>query len=158
MTYNLIILSCQIILGIFYIFTFSKIQQNFFKSFTSPKNNALVILFISSIISSSINLIHISDAVTDVMLFFLKQNNFLKGLFYAFCFFTGALFFSILFFRISFLVVGLLTPENEHDELNKNNKEIAWLHACVLLTLSYIIAPVLNNLAVSFIPYPKLPF
>jgi hypothetical protein len=66
--------------------------------------------------------------------------------------------FSLLFFRFSFIIVGFLTPENEEDELIKNNIELAVVHAIILIALSFLIAPALIQIASEFIPYPKMPF
>ena len=66
--------------------------------------------------------------------------------------------FSLVFFRLSFIVVGLLTPENEEDELMKNNIEIAAIHAIILIALSFVISPALIQIASEFIPYPKTPY
>jgi hypothetical protein len=158
MTHNIINLLSLLILGIVYIFTFSKIQNSFFSKITHPKNQATLIVFISSITSAVINLIHISDAASDAMLFFLDNNQLLKGMIFSISFFAGAWVFSWGFFRLSFFIIGNLTPENEMDELIKNNKEIAWLHAIIIIGLTFVIAPALVKIATAFIPYPKLPF
>lgn len=158
MTHNFINLFQLSILGIIYIFTFSKVQNSFFMKISQPKTQAILIVYLASIATASINLIHISDAASDVVLFFLQQNALIKGILYSFIFFTSAWFFSFLFFRGSFFIIGNLTPENEIEELKKNNTEIAYLHAIIIIALSFVIAPALNKIATSFIPYPKLPF
>ena len=56
------------------------------------------------------------------------------------------------------MVIGLLTPEKEEDELVKNNIELALIHSIILISLSFIIAPALTQIASEFIPYPKMPF
>jgi hypothetical protein len=155
---NLINLVSLLILGLIYIFTFSKVQNVFFSKITYPKNQATIILFIASIASACINLIHIAEAASNALMFFLEHGDSLKGVIYAIGFFIGAWIFSFLFFRFSFFIVGNLTPENEIDELVKNNKEIAWLHAIVIIALTFLIAPALSNIASSIIPYPKMPF
>ncbi len=133
-------------------------QNIFFSKISTPKNQATIIIYISSIAAASINLIHISDAASDAMLFFLNSNNVLKGLLYSSSFFASTWIFSFVFFRLSFFLVGKLTPENEIDELIKNNKEIACLHAVIILALAFLIAPSISKIATSFIPYPKMPF
>jgi hypothetical protein len=147
-----------IFLGIIYIFTFSKVQNVFFSKISQPKNQATIILYIASIGAACINLIHISDAASDAMLFFLEKEAIFKGLIYSTCFFASSWIFSFVFFKASFFIVGSLTPENEIDELIKNNKEIAWLHSIIIIALTFVIAPALNKIAVSAIPFPKLPF
>jgi hypothetical protein len=158
MIHNLIILISLIILGVLYVYAFAKIQHVFFSKISTPKNDAIIIVFISTIISSSINLIHISDTASDAMLFFLSNNSFLKGLLFSIAFFAGTWLFSFLFVRFSFFILGALTPENEIDELRNNNKEIAWLHGIILISLSFVVSPALTKIASSLIPYPKLPF
>ncbi|MBU6205748.1 MAG: hypothetical protein KJS45_10220 [Bacteroidetes bacterium] len=158
MIHNLLNLLCLIILGIIYIFTFAKVQNAFFSKISHPKNQATIIVYIASISAACVNLIHISDAASDAMLFFLDHDSLIKGIFYSLAFFTSAWVFSFLFFRASFFIVGSLTPENEVDELIKNNKEIAWLHALIIVALTFVISPALSKIATSFIPYPALPF
>jgi hypothetical protein len=155
---NVINLLCLLILGIIYIFTFSKVQDLFFSKITKPKNQASIILFIASIASACVNLFHISAAASDALLFFLEHDNILKGILFATGFFAGAWIFSLLFFRLSFFIIGNLTPENEVDELVKNNKEIAWLHAVIIIALTFVISPPLSKIATSLIPYPQMPF
>lgn len=158
MIHNLLNLLSLIILGIIYIFTFSKVQNSFFSKISHPKNQATIIVYIASIAAACINLIHISDVASDAMLFFLEHDSLSKGILYSVVFFASAWIFSFVFFRGSFFIVGSLTPENEMDELIKNNKEIAWVHALIIIGLTFVIAPALSKIATSFIPYPILPF
>lgn len=158
MIHNLLNLLSLIILGIIYIFTFSKVQNSFFSKISHPKNQATIIVYIASIAAACINLIHISDVASDAMLFFLEHDSLSKGILYSVAFFASAWIFSFVFFRGSFFIVGSLTPENEMDELIKNNKEIAWVHALIIIGLTFVIAPALSKIATSFIPYPILPF
>jgi hypothetical protein len=158
MIHNLLNLLSLVILGIIYIFTFSKVQNVFFSKISQPKNQATIIVYIASIAAACVNLIHISDAASDALLFFLEQESIVKGILYSVAFFASVWVFSFVFFRASFFIVGSLTPENEMDELIKNNKEIAWLHALIIVALTFVIAPALSKIATSFIPYPKLPF
>lgn len=153
---NLILL---LALGIVYLFFFAKIQHLFFQKFSQTnKNNAILIVFIASLISASINLIHIAELTTNANIFFLKINDYTSALIYSLSYFGGMWFFSIVFFRLSFLVTGLLTKEKEEDELIKNNIELALIHAIILIALSFVIAPALIQIASEFIPYPKMPF
>ncbi len=146
-------------LGLLYLFFFAKIQHRFFQHLSQPKkNNAVLIVFIASLISASVNLIHIADLTADTVRFFLKSGNFGSSILFAFSFFAGMWVFSILLFRLSYLVVGLLTPEKEEDELLKNNIELAIIHAVILISLSFVISPALVKIASEFIPYPKIPF
>lgn len=158
MTHQIINLITLLILGILYLYTFAMLQNKFFSKLTSPKNQAVLILYIAAIASASINLIHIADISSDALLFFLDQDNYIKGILYSVAFFSGMWLFSLAFFRTSFFIVGLLSPENEMDELIKNNKEIAWIHAIIVITISFVIAPAIVKIASSFIPYPTLPF
>ena len=52
----------------------------------------------------------------------------------------------------------MITKENEKIELQANNIELSLIHGVVLLVLSFLIGPALNQLANSLIPYPELPF
>jgi hypothetical protein len=52
----------------------------------------------------------------------------------------------------------MFTSQVEKHELSRNNREIAGLHGVILITLSFVIAPVLISIAAQFIPYPELPF
>lgn len=73
-------------------------------------------------------------------------------------FLYGHVDFSFILFHLSFLLIGFITPENENDELSKNNLEIAILHVIILISLTFIIAPALVKIAAEFIPYPEMPF
>ncbi len=112
----------------------------------------------AAISSACINLIHIADAASDAMLYFLDQDSILKGMLFCTGFFVMAWVFSFVLFRASFYIIGNLTPENEMDELIKNNTEIAWLHTIVIISLTFVIAPALSKIAIALIPYPKLPY
>ncbi len=145
-------------LGVLYLISFSKFKRFFFSKYGTTKNQALNILFLGSLVASSINLVHISEAASDAVLFFLNANSIFFALLYAFGFFTFTLLFSLVLFKFSFLIVSLLTKEDETDELIKNNTEIAWLHAIILVALTFVIAPALVKISVTFIPYPDMPF
>jgi len=152
---NLLVLS---VLGIGYMFGFTKLQQAFFAKFSNPsKNQAVLIVFISSLLMAGINLYHIADLTNQAFTFFVNERQISNAFLYAFGYFTGMWAFSLIFFRVSYLVVGMLTPENEDVELTKNNVELAWTHAVILIVLAFVIAPALTNIAASFIPYPKFP-
>jgi hypothetical protein len=145
-------------LGIVYLFSFAKMKNFFFSKYGNTKNNALTILYLSSLVASAVNLIQISEAASDAILFFFKYDNILKAILYAVSFFAVSWAFSLVLFQFSFFIVSLLTKEDETDELIKNNTEIAWLHAIILVSLTFVIAPAIVKIAVSFIPYPELPF
>jgi hypothetical protein len=145
-------------LGIAYMFAFAKIQQRFFAKFSTPtKNMAVIILFVSSLLMAGINLIHIADLTNEASSYFLNLNQVNNAIIYAISYFVGMWVFSLLFFRVSYLIVGMLTAENEDDELMKNNTELAWTHAAIIIILTFVIAPALVNIAADFIPYPKIP-
>jgi hypothetical protein len=148
-----------LVLGLIYLFFFAKIQHVFFRKLSQPKkNNAVLIVFAASLIAASINLIHIAELTANANRFFLKTEDYFNTLVYSLAYFAGMWVFSLLFFRFSFIIVGLLTPENEEDELIKNNIELAVVHAIILIALSFVIAPALIQIASDFIPYPKMPF
>ena len=148
-----------LVLGLLYLFFFAKIQHIFFKKFSQTnKNHAVLIVFVASLIAASINLIHISELTANANRFFLKSGDFVNAIVFSLSYFSGMWVFSLILFRLSFFVVGLLTPENEEDELMKNNVELALIHAIILIVLSFVIAPALIQIASEFIPYPKMPF
>lgn len=146
------------LLGILYMFFFAKVQKLFFLKYGDVKNNSILILYIGSLSAAAINLFHISSAASDAVLFFIGQDSFMWAIIYASSFFTGIWIFSILIFRLSFLVTSFLTKEDETTELLKNNSELAWMHVVILIAITFVIAPALVQIAVSFIPYPKMPF
>ena len=146
-------------LGLAYLFFFARVQHRFFLPLSQPrKNNAVLIVFVASLISASINLVHIADLAADAMRFFLSSDNYTSCALFAIGYFVGMWVFSLLLFRLSYLVVGFLTPEKENDELMKNNIEIALMHAVILISLSFIIGPALVKIAAEFIPYPEMPY
>jgi hypothetical protein len=148
-----------LIFGLLYLFFFAKLQNRYFKNLSQPnKNSAVLIVFVSSLISASINLVHITDLAADALRFFLKLNNVTTSIMFAFAFFAGMWVFSILLFRFSYIIIGFLTPEKEDDELMKNNIELALIHSVILISITFVIAPALVKLAAGFIPYPTIPF
>lgn len=146
------------ILSIFYLFTFARVQSNFFDKYLEEKNAAILIVFGSSLLAAGINLNHISDTSSDAMRFLISQNEWAKALGFALLFFAGMWIFSYVLFRITFFITGFLTPESELNELRKNNIEIALVHAIIILVLSFVLAPAITRLASHFVPYPTLPF
>jgi uncharacterized membrane protein YjfL (UPF0719 family) len=146
------------ILSIFYLFTFARVQSNFFDKYLEEKNAAILIVFGSSLLAAGINLNHISDTSSDAMRFLLSQNQWTKALGFALLFFAGMWIFSYVLFRITFFITGFLTPESELKELRKNNIEIALVHAIIILVLSFVLAPAITRVASHFVPYPTLPF
>jgi len=152
---NLLVL---MVLGIGYMFGFIKMQQRFFAKFSNPtKNQAVLIVFIASLLMAGINLYHVADLTNQAFTFFVSNNQLSSAITYAVGYFAGMWVFSLIFFRFSYLVVGMLTHENEDVELTKNNVELAWTHAVILIVLAFVIAPALINIAAGFIPYPKFP-
>jgi putative Mn2+ efflux pump MntP len=146
------------ILSIFYLFTFARVQSNFFDKYLEEKNAAILIVFGSSLLAAGINLNHISDTSSDAMRFLISQNDWAKALGFALLFFAGMWIFSYVLFRITFFITGFLTPESELNELRKNNIEIALVHAIIILVLSFVLAPAITRVASHFVPYPTLPF
>jgi uncharacterized membrane protein YjfL (UPF0719 family) len=146
------------ILSIFYLFTFARVQSNFFDKYLEQKNAAILIVFGSSLLAAGINLNHISDTSSDAMRFLISQNEWAKAIGFALLFFAGMWIFSYVLFRITFFITGFLTPESELNELRKNNIEIALIHAIIILVLSFVLAPAITRVASHFVPYPTLPF
>jgi putative Mn2+ efflux pump MntP len=146
------------ILSIFYLFTFARVQSNFFDKYLEEKNAAILIVFGSSLLAAGINLNHISDTSSDAMRFLISQNEWAKAIGFALLFFVGMWIFSYVLFRITFFITGFLTPESELNELRKNNIEIALVHAIIILVLSFVLAPAITRVASHFVPYPTLPF
>ncbi|MFN5091123.1 MAG: hypothetical protein ACK5F6_14055 [Bacteroidota bacterium] len=146
------------ILSIFYLFTFARVQSNFFDKYLEEKNAAILIVFGSSLLAAGINLNHISDTSSDAMRFLISQNEWAKAIGFALLFFAGMWVFSYVLFRITFFITGFLTPESELNELRKNNIEIALIHAIIILVLSFVLAPAITRVASHFVPYPTLPF
>ena len=146
------------ILSIFYLFTFARVQSNFFDKYLEEKNAAILIVFGSSLLAAGINLNHISETSSDAMRFLISQNEWAKAIGFALLFFAGMWIFSYVLFRITFFITGFLTPESELNELRKNNIEIALVHAIIILVLSFVLAPAITRLASHFVPYPTLPF
>lgn len=146
------------ILSIFYLFTFARVQSNFFDKYLEEKNAAILIVFGSSLLAAGINLNHISDTSSDAMRFLISQNEWTKAIGLALLFFAGMWIFSYVLFRITFFITGFLTPESELNELRKNNIEIALIHAIIILVLSFVLAPAITRVASHFVPYPTLPF
>lgn len=159
MKFDIITLVLLLVYGVFYLFFFAKIQNRFFGHLGNPKkNHAVLILYISSLISASINLVHIAEVANNAIEFFLNNGDYIKTILFVSGFFVGMWIFSIVLFRFSFLIVGFLSKEKEEDELLKNNIELALVHSIVIITLSFLISPALVNIASELIPYPKLPF
>ena len=146
------------ILSIFYLFTFARVQSNFFDKYLEQKNAAILIVFGSSLLAAGINLNHISDTSSDAMRFLISQNEWAKAIGFPLLFFAGMWIFSYVLFRITFFITGFLTPESELNELRKNNIEIALIHAIIILVLSFVLAPAITRVASHFVPYPNLPF
>ena len=156
---NLINLLILFALGIVYLFFYAKIQRSYFKKFgEGSRPLAVSILFLASVISASVNLVHIAEQAADANRFFLSAGSYGKSIVYSLAYFTGMWLFSLGTFYASFLITSLLTTETEKDELVNNNIEFALLHGIILISLSFIIAPPLTKIASSFIPYPELPF
>lgn len=151
---NLIII---VLLSIVYLVMYTKIQQQFFNKKFALKNNALTILFLSSLLSSGIVLIDISKAISDAFNFYYSDNLFFGAIF-SVLFFAGAFGFSLGLFHLSFSLTSFLTKEDERTELLNNNIELSIIHSLVIVILALVIAPALLQLFSSFIPYPDRPF
>jgi hypothetical protein len=151
-------LSMVVILGILYMFFYARIADNFFNSFAKPKTNAVLILFVSTLLSAGINLYHISDIASTAFNFYYGSGQIINAFIYYIIFFAAMWIFSFVFFRISFELVSRLSKENEKVELAKNNIEVALVHSVILIVLSFVIAPALVSFASKFISFPPTPF
>lgn len=147
-----------LILGIVYLISFTKVISAHLNKMVAQRNNAVIALYLSVIASAGIILIDVSKVISDAFTFFYDSNNIGKGILFSGLFLVGAWIYSFAQFHLSFLVVSLLTKENEKTELNNNNIENAMLHGVVLIILAFLVGPSLSALASSFIPYPELPF
>jgi hypothetical protein len=152
---NLVILS---ILGIIYLLTFIRSKKRYLEKLIGGNNRSTFILLISGLLSASINLYNITEAISDAIIYFVKIDYYLKAMTYAFSFTVSSWIFSMLLFKYSFFIVGLITEENEKNELINDNYRLALLHGVILTSLSLIISPAIVKIAISFIPYPNLPF
>jgi hypothetical protein len=156
---DVINLSVLFVLGILYLFTFTKVQQRYFSRYGSVNRPiSVTLLLMASVGSAAVNLIHIADLAANSNRFFMSSGDYMKAFLFSFCFFAVMWVLSLAIFHISFLVTGSLTKENEYDELMKNNIELSLLHSVILLSISFIISPPLIKIASTFIPYPELPF
>lgn len=143
-------------LSILYLYFVAKMQKWYFrKLFNYKLNNSVLTIYISSLIMSLINLYYFSDLATQAFLFFANSSFFMKAFEYSAIYFVIAFILSILLFRFSFLFVGSLTAENEMAELAKDNRELAIMHAFVVIGLSIILGPSLVIIASDFIPYSE---
>lgn len=155
-TISLIIL---LLLGITYLYAFSKVQNRFLQHLSQPRKNiAVMILFFSSLTAAAVNMIYAAGLSSDAITYFQKSSSFLNIIFFSISFFSISWVFSLALFRLSFLIVGFLTPESEDNELIKNNIELSILHAIILLSITIMLAPALVKIEAQFIPYPKIPF
>lgn len=128
----------------------------FHKLFNYKLNNSVLTIYFGSLIMSLINLYYFSDLATQAFLFFANSSSFMEALEYSAIYFVIAFILSILLFRFSFLFVGFLTAENELAELAKDNRELAIMHAFVVIGLSIILGPSLVIIASDYIPYSEI--
>ncbi len=147
-----------LVLGIFYIISFSKVISRYINSFAPARNNAVTVLYISGIAASGIILIDISKVITDSFIYFYDQQAVGNAILYNLSYFVGSWGFSIGFFFFSFVLTSFLTKENEKEALKNNHVELALVHGTLLIILSFLVGPALTNWAFSFIPYPELPY
>jgi len=144
-------------LSILYLYFIAKMQKWYFhKLFNYKLNNSVLTIYIGSLIMSLINLYYFSDLATQAFLFFANSSSFMEALEYSAIYFVIAFILSILLFRFSFLFVGFLTAENELAELAKDNRELAIMHAFVVIGLSIILGPSLVIIASDYIPYSEI--
>ena len=157
MTVQLINLSIIIFSGIAYLFAFMWVIKHWFSQ-PGRHTPAFVTVRVSALAAASVNLYSISEIASDAAYFFLESGDYWKALVFSAGFFGGMWAFSLLLFGLSFLVVGLLTPEKEQEQLAQNNMELALTHAVILIALAFVISPALVRVANGFIPFPETPF
>ena len=155
---QLIVVFLLVILAIVYLSLFTKVQTLFFNKKIVTKNNSTTILFIASLLAAGIVLFDISKAMTDAFNYYVQEKKYGEGILSISLYFVGAWLFSWSIFRLSFFIVSAFTKEDEIQELKKNNVELSLIHSFILLIISFVVAPALSDLAISFIPYPKMPF
>jgi len=146
-----------VLFGIGYLFAFMWIIKRWF-SHPERQSPAFITVRTAALIAASINLYSIADISSDAAFFFLESGNFRSALFYSAAFFSGMWVFSLLLFGLSYLIVGLLTPEKELEQLARNNMELALTHSVILIALAFVISPALVRVANQFIPFPDAPF
>ena len=155
---QLIVVFLLVILAIVYLSLFTKVQTLFFNKKIVTKNNSTTILFIASLLAAGIVLFDISKAMTDAFNYYVQEKKYGEGIISISLYFVGAWLFSWSIFRLSFFIVSAFTKEDEIQELKKNNVELSLIHSFILMIISFVVAPALSDLAISFIPYPKMPF
>lgn len=143
--------------GIIYLFAFKWVINRWF---THPdrQSPAFITVRTAALVAASINLYSIADISSDAAFFFLEAGNYRSALFFAAGFFSGMWVFSMLLVALSYLIVGLLTPEKELEQLARNNMELALTHGVILIALAFVISPALVRVANQFIPFPDAPF
>ena len=152
---NIILL---LILGIGYITVYIKVQTVFFNKLSPQRNNAISYLFLASLLAAGIILVDISKSMSDAYSFFYDKGQIGMAILYLIIYALCSWLLSWGIFRFSFVLTSSATKENEQVELQANNIELALIHGILLLLLSFLIGPALNQLANSLIPYPNLPF
>lgn len=143
--------------GIAYLFAFMWVIKRWF---THPERQspAFITVRIAALAAASINLYSIADISSDAAFFFLESGNYRSAFLFSAGFFSGMWIFSMLLVALSYLIVGLLTPEKELEQLADNNMELALTHGVILIALAFVISPALVRVANQFIPFPETPF
>lgn len=155
--YILIIL---LIFSIAYLVAYGKLlDMEFIKNFNGRDYSmAANIIKTASLASSAILLVHISQIAANANRFYLKSGIYGKALLFTFSLYVGTCIVSYLVYRVSYLIVSTLTTENEMESLRKNDIALSLYHTVILITISFILSPLLSRIASSYIPYPPLPF
>lgn len=122
------------------------------------KNTAATLLRLGFLASSGVNLYAICQSIIDSLDHYISKSQFVDALVFSLSASLGIFVISLILIRGSFYLVGLFTKDDEMDEINNNNIELVLLHITITITISALIAPVLANLAESFISYPSVPF
>jgi hypothetical protein len=145
--------------SVIFLYLYARNQRRFFSNFdTIQRPIAVTLLLMSSLAAAAVNLVQMSEMAANANRFFLSSGSYGKAILYSLATFAGTWLVSLLLFRLSYLIVDLLTAEKEKDELMKNNVELALLHGIILITISFVVSPLLVKIASGFIPYPDLPF
>jgi len=124
----------------------------------SIKNSASTILRVGFLASSAVNLYAICQSIIDCLNYYVSKSEYLEAIAFSLGTTISIFIISAILIRSSFYIVGIFTKEDEMQEINNNNIELTLMHSTIVITISALIAPVLANLAESFISYPTVPF
>ncbi|NBU91943.1 MAG: hypothetical protein EBS17_03775 [Flavobacteriia bacterium] len=124
---------------------------------TQPLNHATGLLLVGVLIGFGINLNDLAEIAVTSFFFYAKTSGYLVGILFWFIFAMIAFCISYLLFRFSFLMINWATPENEKEELGKNNWVLATIHAVVYIMLCLVLSESVSLLANTLVDYPEYP-